>query len=37
MLNKGPNIVETVVSRHDILRRMKPHQEKKRAPFDVFV
>ena len=33
MLNKGPNIVETVESLHDILRRMKQHQEKKRATF----
>ena len=33
MLNKGPNIVETVRILHDILRRMQEHQVKKRSTF----
>lgn len=33
MLNKGPNIVETVRSLSDILRRMQEHQVKKRSTF----
>lgn len=33
MLNKGPNIVETVRILHGILRRMQEHQVKKRATF----
>jgi pyruvate kinase len=33
MLNKGPNIVETVQTLSDILRRMQKHQVKKRATF----
>ena len=33
MLNKGPNIVETVASLHDILSRMHEHQTKKRPTF----
>jgi pyruvate kinase len=33
MLNKGPNIVETVQTLNDILRRMQTHQVKKRATF----
>ncbi len=33
MLNKGPNIVETVGTLNEILRRMQTHQVKKRATF----
>jgi pyruvate kinase len=33
MLNKGPNIVETVRILHDILLRMQQHQIKKRSTF----
>ena len=33
MLNKGPNIVETVRTLHDILLRMQQHQVKKRPTF----
>ena len=33
MLNKGPNIVETVRILHEILRLMKEHQVKKRPTF----
>ena len=33
MLNKGPNIVETVQTLHDILQRMQAHQSKKRSMF----
>jgi pyruvate kinase len=33
MLNKGPNITETVRMLQDILRRMQEHQVKKRPTF----
>ena len=33
MLNKGPNIIETVRTLRDILRRMQEHQVKKRSTF----
>lgn len=33
MLNKGPNIVATVQTLHDILLRMQEHQVKKRSTF----
>lgn len=33
MLNKGPNIVETVRILHEILRLMQQHQVKKRSTF----
>jgi pyruvate kinase len=34
MLNKGPHIVETVRTLHDILHRMSRHQDKKRRTYD---
>jgi pyruvate kinase len=33
MLNKGPHVIAAVRVLDDILRRMKEHQDKKRATF----